>query len=439
MRLDYFLALDPRVLGIRYAKITAVRMLWWLLLTYSPWPAVQAALPAPWSIVTGLFSFVGLLATPDRLGGGIPWLVDAVLAAIQLGLLLGLARWAASVYAPDTLPALLRPDPAEAAHVDGGRILRPWWVMPALMTLSIIAILYLICAMVGASMSSRWSPQLPIHMAYQLGWVPMAIGLGLGLMGLGAARKFNAHAAGAMEAEFQLRYVESDHAFAQRVNGMGARLSLPPLKVGVMNAVNAFAMGSSIKDASVVIGVPLLKHLSKEEVDAVIGHELGHVVAGDVRRMQFAEGFQRMFTNLFVGMTAVATAAGTSMARDRSTATLGRMFGELVGQLGRLILGLGGELMVKSMSRTREYYADAIGAALTTPQAMIGALQKLHAIPEESTEAEKNYGYLMFKGEWGWLFSTHPTMEQRIKALEDGAYIRALPRRAVTPAAPDTP
>ena len=141
-----------------------------------------------------------------------------------------------------------------------------------------------------------------------------------------------------------------------------------------------------------------------------------------------------MFTGLFVGMTAVATVAGTSMASNRQNAALGRMFGQLIGQLGRWILSLGGELMVKGLSRNREYYADAVGAALTSPAAMISALKKLHEIPAEATEAEQNYGYLMFKGEWGWLLATHPTLEQRVKALEDGSYIRALPRKALNPA-----
>ena len=81
--------------------------------------------------------------------------------------------------------------------------------------------------------------------------------------------------------------------------------------------------------------------------------------------------------------------------------------------------------MILAFSRNREYWADAIGAALTSKEAMIGALQKLEQAPRLSGN-ENAHARFMFRGR---AFSTHPSMPQRIKALEDETYIKRLPRK----------
>ena len=198
----------------------------------------------------------------------------------------------------------------------------------------------------------------------------------------------------------------------------------------VTNAVNAFAMGASVKDAAVVIGAPLAKSLSPDELDAVIGHELGHIVSGDMRQMQLAEGYQTLFGNLFNIIGTISTAVAVNATKTRSSAQAASAFGQLFTLLGRRIIFFASELLVKGLSRSREYYADAIGAGLTSPSAMANALRKLESLPATPTPAESQYGYLMFKGfRLGHPFATHPTVASRIKALEDGTFLRQLPRR----------
>ncbi|WP_281069969.1 M48 family metalloprotease [Rhizobium leguminosarum] len=79
------------------------------------------------------------------------------------------------------------------------------------------------------------------------------------------------------------------------------------------------------------------------------------------------------------------------------------------------------------LSRSREYWADAIGAALTSKEHMIAALEKLHNGPELS-EFERQHAGLMFRGvAAGSLLSTHPTLEERRAALQSEAYLNRLP------------
>jgi len=240
--------------------------------------------------------------------------------------------------------------------------------------------------------------------------------------------RFNSSAAATIGGEFNIRQLDDNHPLTQRVHHFAKKLDLPLPTVAVTDVVNAFAVGSSMNKAMVVLGVPLARHLSPEELDAVIGHELGHIVSGDMRQMQFAEGYQRMFGEVFHFTGRLVGQMGASMASSRSSAALGQMMGNTVAFLGRALLNLGGEVMVKGLSRSREYYADAIGASLTSPAAMAGALDKLSTLSADETPAESEYSYMMFRGgSLRWIFSTHPAMEKRKAALEKRTHLRLMP------------
>lgn len=172
--------------------------------------------------------------------------------------------------------------------------------------------------------------------------------------------------------------------------------------VATMPVNNAYAIGSSPERSMVVIGTPLLTNLSREEVSAIIGHELGHIANNDMRRMVIAESFQRSLT-WYLGWSNSLQA------------------------MGRWALNWVAELGVLALSRKREYWADAVGAALTSKDAMRSALIKIHQTPAELTAYESRNARLMFRGKGSSLFSTHPTLEQRVAALEAGDYLRRLP------------
>lgn len=189
---------------------------------------------------------------------------------------------------------------------------------------------------------------------------------------------------------------------AQRVHALSAKLGLETRPwVGVMPHNNAYAIGANADNALVVIGQPLLNTLTEAEVDAILGHELGHVANNDMRRMGLARSFQNSLV-WYLG------------------------FSDTLQRWARWVLTWVSELFVLRLSRHREYWADAVGAALTSKDDMIAALEKLHNAPELS-DFERNHARLMFRGiASGSLFSTHPTLAERRAALQQETYLRRI-------------
>jgi len=193
-----------------------------------------------------------------------------------------------------------------------------------------------------------------------------------------------------------------NHPIAEACKGYCAVLEMPMPRLGTIPMHNAFAMGRDADDATVAIGKPLLDTLTPAEVNAVLAHELGHVVSGDMRRMMLMRTFQN--------------------------ATVWFMLAQGAKQVVRWMLSWAAELAILSFSRRREFWADAIGAALAGKEAMIGALQKLEQAPVLGAD-EKQHARFMFRGV---VLSTHPSTANRIAALKDETYIRRLPRLAPT-------
>lgn len=339
---------------------------------------------------------------------------------------LGVAQCWVLLLAGKTLFAQYRASKApdyQNASLDAQRLGRWRWTTPVAMTFAIIVTFYVLAMLFALMGSSTFRGSV-------IGPWPFYVGLFFAAIGLLWGRRFSAAARGLVSGSFGVEYLPSDHWLTLKIHTLADKLDLPHPDVGITEAVNAFAVGTSASKASVVIGKPLIANLSPEELDAVIGHELGHIASGDMARMQFAEGYQSMFANVFNFVALFAGAMAASAAKRRSEAQLAHGLGQVVGMLGRNIIFFSGELIVKGLSRSREFYADAIGASLASPQAMISALEKLGRIPATPTAAEHQYGYLMFKGvSLGSLFATHPTIAQRKADLERGTYLAVLPRR----------
>lgn len=212
----------------------------------------------------------------------------------------------------------------------------------------------------------------------------------------------------------KVKILDEHHVLTRFVHMHAQRLGLPHMpRVGTMPANNAYAIGSGWKDSLVVIGEPLLEILDVKELGAIVGHELGHIANNDMRRMAFARSFQSALT--WFGMNA------------RIKAAL------------RWVLMTFSELGVLRLSRKREYWADAIGAALTSKEAMIGALHKLHNEPLPFTSFEKREARMMFRGIGGSIWSTHPTLEERVEALVSGKYTSKLQGQRTANAQPRQP
>lgn len=312
--------------------------------------------------------------------------------------------------------------------IDTGRLRRPWWIVPAWLSVFTICSVYLVAGILMYAMTNRYAGLADAIVAS--GWIPFCIGGAISVLGLMNGARYTTSLRGTLGRQFGVRYLASDHWLTERVHELAAKLDLPPPRVGIIDAVNAYAAGPSPDEAEVIIGVPLVKAYTPAELDAVIGHELGHVVSGDMRQTQFAEGYQSTFGQMSTVIVKTIANMAAQYTRSRSTAYTAQSLGNSTDRLGRMMIGLTGELLVKGFSRRREFHADAVGAALSSPEAMISALEKLQNRKTEPTPTEEAYGYLMFAGlRRGSAFSTHPTFDQRREALTSGRYTSKVPRR----------
>jgi heat shock protein HtpX len=200
---------------------------------------------------------------------------------------------------------------------------------------------------------------------------------------------------------------------------LAERMGLPMPRLWVIpeEAPNAFATGRSPSHSSVALTMGLLRLMNDQELEAVIGHELGHVLHRDILISSIAATLGAAITML--GRMAFFFGGGRRSDEEEGG-------GGLVGGLAMMILAPIAALVIQmAISRTREYSADAASAKYAGgSHAMIGALQKLETwskrIPMDvPSSAAHMYIIKPFNGDAMLrLFSTHPSTEQRIARLQ---------------------
>ena len=180
-------------------------------------------------------------------------------------------------------------------------------------------------------------------------------------------------------------------------------------------APNAFATGAFKNSAMVAVSTGLLQSMTKEEVEAVIGHEVAHVANGDMVTMTLIQGVMNTFV---VFLSRVIGYAVDSFLRRGSDSNSGPGIGYWVTTIVMdIVLGFLAAIIVAWFSRQREFRADAGAAQLMgRKQPMINALARLGGLTPG--ELPKTMQALGIAGGLGKLFSTHPPMEQRIDALQ---------------------
>ena len=178
---------------------------------------------------------------------------------------------------------------------------------------------------------------------------------------------------------------------------------------------NAFATGAFRDSALVAVSTGLLESMSREEVEAVLGHEIGHVANGDMVTLTLIQGVVNTFV-IFLSRVIGYVVDRMILKNDRGQ---GIAFFVTV-MVSQLVLGVFASMIVAWFSRRREFRADAASASLLgSPQPMVNALAKLGGLqPGALPEAMKASGISAGPGGWGALFSTHPPIEQRIAALQ---------------------
>ena len=178
---------------------------------------------------------------------------------------------------------------------------------------------------------------------------------------------------------------------------------------------NAFTTGAFRNSALVAVSSGLLQSMSREEVEAVLGHEIGHVANGDMVTLTLIQGVLNTFV-IFLSRLIGYIVDRVILKNDR-----GQGIGYFVTVIAsQIVLGLFASMIVAWFSRQREFRADAASSQLLgSPQPMVNALARLGGLqPGELPKAMAASGISAGPGVWGALFSTHPPIEQRIAALQ---------------------
>jgi len=180
---------------------------------------------------------------------------------------------------------------------------------------------------------------------------------------------------------------------------------------------NAFATGAFRNSALVAVSTGLLDSMNREEVEAVLGHEIGHVANGDMVTLTLIQGVVNTFV-VFLSRVIGYLVDRVILKNDRS-AGIGFVVTVIVSQI---VLGLLASIVVAWFSRQREFRADAASADLLgSSRPMINALARLGGLqPGALPAAFQSSGISNVSG-WMALISTHPPIEQRIAALQGRA------------------
>jgi heat shock protein HtpX len=206
------------------------------------------------------------------------------------------------------------------------------------------------------------------------------------------------------------------------VERLTAKQGLPMPKIYVLptESPNAFATGRNPQHASVAVTHGILQLLDDEELEGVLAHELGHVRNRDILTSSIAATLAGTITMVArMGYWASLFGGGGGGGRDR------RGSGGLSGLLMIIVAPIAASLIQLAISRSREYEADATGAAATgNPYALARALQKLEEyskrVPMQASPSNAHLfivAPLLGGGGIGSLFSTHPPMKERIRRL----------------------
>jgi len=178
-------------------------------------------------------------------------------------------------------------------------------------------------------------------------------------------------------------------------------------------APNAFATGAFKNSALVAVSTGLLQSMNKEEVEAVLGHEIAHVANGDMVTLTLIQGVVNTFVFFFARI--IGTIVDKAVFKTERGTGPGYFITVIVAQI---VLGVLASMIVAWFSRHREFRADAGSAKyLGTPSPMVNALRRLGGLePGELPKSMNGFG-ITDKGGIMALLSTHPPIEARIAAL----------------------
>lgn len=185
-------------------------------------------------------------------------------------------------------------------------------------------------------------------------------------------------------------------------------------EVGIFQgAPNAFATGWNRNDALVAVSTGLLQGMNRDEVEAVLAHEITHVSNGDMVTLTLIQGVVNTFV-VFLSRVIGHIIDRVVLKNERGHG-IGFFITSMIAQV---VLGVLASMIVMWFSRWREYRADAGGASLAGRQKMIAALQRLQQGHATEPLPDEMAAFGITGGKVAALFASHPPLEDRIAALQ---------------------
>lgn len=209
---------------------------------------------------------------------------------------------------------------------------------------------------------------------------------------------------------------EAERWLVSTVEDLAQRAGVKTPEVAIYpGSANAFATGAFKNSALVAVSSDIMRQMSKDELRAVLGHEMSHVANGDMVTLTLIQGVLNAFVLIFSRVIA-AVLSGAGKGENRRSNN-GLYF--LLAMVLQLVLGILASLIVMAFSRKREYAADAGSAKLLgSPSPMIAALRRLGNLqPGTLPDSLKAMG--IAEGKTTSIWSTHPSIDDRINALQN--------------------
>ncbi len=186
-------------------------------------------------------------------------------------------------------------------------------------------------------------------------------------------------------------------------------------EVGIFDSPdpNAFATGWNRNDALVAVSTGLLRSMTQDEVEAVLGHEISHVANGDMVTLTLIQGVVNTFVFFF--SMVIGRFVDRVIFKNEEGAGIGYFISQMLAQV---VLSFLASMIVMWFSRWREFRADAGGARLAGREKMIAALERLKSVHEPAQMPAEMAAFGIRGGKVAQLFSSHPPLDDRIAALQ---------------------
>lgn len=195
-------------------------------------------------------------------------------------------------------------------------------------------------------------------------------------------------------------------------------IGMPEVAIYQSTEPNAFATGANKNNALVAVSTGLLQHMNKDEVEAVLAHEVSHVANGDMVTLALIQGVVNTFV-IFLARVVAGFVNNALRGNQQGGNTLGGGFAYYgIVIVLEILFGILASIIVMFFSRHREYRADAGAARLVGTAKMISALNRLRSGP--ASQLDNTLAAFGIKGKRAKsdLFLSHPPIEKRIAALQ---------------------